>query len=482
MDKTKLLSLIQFSEKVDVEFKLAKNKLPSNIYETICAFNNRQGGHIILGVKDKNKEIIGVDTEYIDKIQKDFTTSINNPNNLYPTLYLTPEVFDIDGKMLIYIYVPEGKNVCTYKKEFFDRSYEGDINISKNQDLLYKLFARKKGASFVSKVYVNRGMESLDSLLIQRARKMALGKNKDHLWKDMSDEEILKSTRLIDKDEETGKEGLTLAAILLFGKDSVISSVLPAHKTDAIFRVQNIDRYDDRDIIITNLLDSYDRLMKFGAKHLNELFCMDGIYNVNARDKILREIFSNILAHRDYSSGFVAKFVIEKDKMFTENSSISNKIGILDLDNFKPVSKNPLISKIFREIGLADELGSGMRNTNKYTMMYSHTYPIFEEGDIFTTIIPLQEISTLKVGGGDKVAISGDKVVIKNDNSNIYTTDEQYDVIIKYAKENVDFRRNDIEFLLNIGESRARKLLDNLVKKDVLVKVGANRNRKYKLK
>ena len=31
------------------------------------------------------------------------------------------------------------------------------------------------------------------------------------------------------------------------------------------------------------------------------------------RDAILREIISNSLAHRDYSSGYVAKIVIEKD-------------------------------------------------------------------------------------------------------------------------------------------------------------------------
>lgn len=33
-------------------------------------------------------------------------------------------------------------------------------------------------------------------------------------------------------------------------------------------------------------------------------------------------------------------------------------------------SKNPSISKVFREISLADELGSGMRNTYKYTKLY----------------------------------------------------------------------------------------------------------------
>ena len=84
-------------------------------------------------------------------------------------------------------------------------------------------------------------------------------------------------------------------------------SVLPQHKTDAIFRVENKDRYDDRDVVITNLIDSYDRLMAFGQKHLNDLFVLDGIVNVNARDRILREIVSNTLAHRDYSSGFPAK-------------------------------------------------------------------------------------------------------------------------------------------------------------------------------
>ena len=61
--------------------------------------------------------------------------------------------------------------------------------------------------------------------------------------------------------------------------------------------------------------------------------------------------------------------------------------------------KNPAISKVFREIGLADELGSGMRNTYKYTRLYSGVDPLFEEGDIFRTIIPLKKIATQKVGG-----------------------------------------------------------------------------------
>lgn len=40
-------------------------------------------------------------------------------------------------------------------------------------------------------------------------------------------------------------------------------------------------------------------------------------------------------------------------------------IGKIDLKNYEPYPKNPKnpkIAKFFKEIGLADELGSGMRN------------------------------------------------------------------------------------------------------------------------
>ena len=154
---------------------------------------------------------------------------------------------------------------------------------------------------------------------------------------------------------------------------------------------------DEEMLRSANLIDSYDRLIRFGQKHLNDLFVLDGIQNMNARDRILREIISNTLAHRDYSSGFPAKMIIDEEKILIENSNLAHSIGELNLFKFEPFSKNPPISKVFREIGLADELGSGMRNTYKFTELYSSEKPIFEEGNIFKTI------ATKKVGIKDVV-------------------------------------------------------------------------------
>jgi len=44
--------LIEQGEGISVEFKKASNQLPDNFFETVCAFLNRNGGSIILGITD----------------------------------------------------------------------------------------------------------------------------------------------------------------------------------------------------------------------------------------------------------------------------------------------------------------------------------------------------------------------------------------------------------------------------------------------
>ena len=450
--------LIQDGEKIDVEFKESKDTITKDVFDTVCSFNNRNGGHILLGVNDK-REIVGVNKDRVDKVIKEFTTSINNPQKIYPPLYLLPEVFEIDNKKIIHIRVPEGYRVCRHNGRIWDRSYEGDVNVTDNSELVYKLYARKQGSYFVNKVYPNLDISFLDSSVIAKAKKMAISRNQNHVWKEMSDEELLRSANLILTDPETKREGITLAAILLFGKDNSIMSVLPQHKTDAIFRVVNKDRYDDRDVVITNLIDSYERLIAFGQKHLNDLFVLDGIVNVNARDRILREIVSNTLAHRDYSSGYPAKMIIDDEKITVENSNLAHGFGALDLRKFEPFPKNPTISKVFREIGLADELGSGMRNTYKYTQLYSGRKPLFEEGDIFRTIIPLSKIATQKVGY-QYSETQNEFEEIENNIKNI-------------IKENNKVSRKEMAKLLNVGEKTVTRYIKE-IKNIKYIGVGKN--------
>ena len=56
----------------------------------------------------------------------------------------------------------------------------------------------------------------------------------------------MKSSSLRVKDFQNGEEGLTLAAALIFGKDTTIQAILPAYKVEAMVRIQNTDRWFGR--------------------------------------------------------------------------------------------------------------------------------------------------------------------------------------------------------------------------------------------
>ena len=323
-------------------------------------------------------------------MKRDFANLCNNPEKIEPTIYLTMKEYEIGDKIILHVYVPESSNVHRTAGKVFDRNVDGDYEVVQAERIA-NIYLRKQEFYTENRIYPYAEMSDLRKDLIQRARQMAINRNgENHSWINMTDEQMLRSANLIAKDYTTGKEGLTLAAILLFGKDETILSVLPHHKTDAIYRVKNVDRYDDRDDIRTNLIESFDRLMAFVDKHLDDRFYIENNQRIDVRNKIAREICSNLLMHREFASPYPAKLIIEKDYLRTENANRAKMIGEITPGSYEPYPKNPKIAQVFKEIGLADELGSGVQNLYKYTPIYSNgAEPELKENDIFRTSIPL---------------------------------------------------------------------------------------------
>ena len=79
---------------------------------------------------------------------------------------------------------------------------------------------------------------------------------------------------------------------------------------------------------------------------------------ISLRDNIFREIVVNLLIHREFLNAFPAKLVIEKDRIYTENSNKPHGYGLIDPANFSPFPKNPVIAGFFKQIAWAEELGS----------------------------------------------------------------------------------------------------------------------------
>ena len=310
-----------------------------------------------------------------------------------PSLFLSLSEVELDGNLLLYVYIPVSSQIQSCSGRIYDRNEDGDLDITNSSDLVAQLALRKSSAYTEREIFPYVTENELRLELVEKAQKMAIALNADHPWKGMTPTELFCSTGLFEDDWRTGKRGFNLAAILLFGRDNVIRSCAPGYMTDALLRKENMDRYDDRLMVGTNLIEAYDQLIGFIARHtLNRFFLVDN-QRVSVRSWIARELVSNILVHRKYSKGFLAKIVVENERLYAENWNRSNRHGRINPEDFTPDAKNPLLAWFFVNIGRADWMGSGIRNLYKYTKIYSGGEPELIEGDIFKTIIPLKSDS-----------------------------------------------------------------------------------------
>jgi ATP-dependent DNA helicase RecG len=385
-----LITLIRKGEGIDLEFKTCRSQLNRDIYQTVCAFLNRHGGTVLLGITDAG-DIQGIEPDAISQIKKDFVTTINNPQKIHPPAYMAIDELEVEGKQVLRIYVPESSQVHRCNGRIYDRNEDGGFDITDHTRQVADLYQRKQATYSENKIYPFAGMDDLRSDIIDKCRRLAGVWRDDHPWLGMDDPALLKSAQLYQTDPETGRSGLTLAGILLFGNDQLILSAVPHHRTDLILRKVNLDRYDDRDLVRTNLIESYERIIAFVQKHLSDPFFLEGMERMSLRDAIFREVASNILIHREYTNAFPAKLIIERGQVRTENSNKPHGFGVLDPATFTPFPKNPVIGAVFREIHRADELGSGMRKLMRYGKAYGGDDPQMIEGDVFRIIVKVPE-------------------------------------------------------------------------------------------
>lgn len=508
MDLTTLQSILTIGETAAVEFKRCGNGIRSDTYETVCSFLNRFGGDLFLGVLDDGT-VSGIPEKAASEMIKNFIKVVSNPTLFSPAVYLVPEMIQYDEKhTIIHVHIPPSSEVHSYKKVIYDRVDDADIKVTAT-GAIAQMYIRKQGIFTEKKIYPYAKREDLRLDLLPKIRIMAQNHaGGTHPWTTMDDAELLKSAGLYGRDIATGEEGYNLAAIMLLGKDDVILNVAPAYVTDALVRKINIDRYDDREVIKTNLIESYDKLMDFGKKHLMDKFFLEDTVNKSLRNTILREMVSNILMHREFSSSYTAKFVIEKDRMYVENASRATAEGFITVDNLEPNPKNPIIAAFFRNIGYADQLGSGVHNLFKYSKYYSGQEPEFAEGDVFKIIVPLDDSYSFdfspenkKEGksadkvpinadkgpeSADKVPInadkgskSADKVLVNIDKNMKQELSKQQKQVLQYVKRNQTITSHQAEKLLQVQQRRARMILGEMMRLGLLERQGSYKSTKY---
>ena len=355
-----------------------------------------------------------------------------------------PEIQRIDGKTIIVINVQPGQYAYSYKKRFWDRNGDADIDITEQSELLLNLFERKNPHIFEERFVEGLTLEHLDTNTFNYCRNLVRVKNPNHIWLQMSDEELLLSCRLAEKHNQ--KLQIRYAALLIFGTDEAIETFLPRYRYEALYHLctwQQYERneftdnrYDDRKTLRCNLIKVYGELQKFVALHLPDKFYLPSgsARREDVRGALMRELIGNICVHSDYSLGFACFFEIFKDRVVTKNvtrlvpTMNEGAVNIKELGNY---TKNPLIVKVFREFDWVEDLGSGTRNILKYAPIYYKDYQIFiENGQHFSFSITYADSDTNSDTDSNRVTNP-----VTNPITNPVTLSENQIVVLEFCVE-----------------------------------------------
>jgi ATP-dependent DNA helicase RecG len=198
MEEQQIKQIISLGEGKQIEFKSAKQSVPSDLYETIVSFSNTEGGTLLLGVEDDGT-VSGIKEEFKNKILKDLVSSINSPDCINPPLYLQPVPVKVDGVWIIAMQVPVSSQVHDHKKEIYIREYESDLNITDQRQRVSDLHLNKRNYFTESQVIPNLSMEDLDTKLFEKARNLIKSNQSDHPWLFENDKKMLEEVKNILK-------------------------------------------------------------------------------------------------------------------------------------------------------------------------------------------------------------------------------------------------------------------------------------------
>jgi len=378
MNQEELLAILSAHEWRDIEFKKAQIDVPRDAYETVSAFANTDGGHLVFGVSKngKNFEVVGVLN--VDKVQNDFITSLRQHDKINVVINVQEELCTHDGLDLLIFYVPE---VSRSEKPVF---LNGDIRRS---------FVRRGGCDircsdnerdrFLLDAAVERYdghpidldiATAFDPESIKWYRVVYEGRPGNRSYATFSDLDFLSEMGLLV--ERQGHRLPSRAAILLFGNNASFRQLLPRPIVDCqrfSLTRENADvgeRWADRMVFDENLMRVWPSLIEWYQRSAERPFRVDPA-SLQRDDtppdyRAFREAIINLLIHQDYSDHLrKAEFRQYSDQTVFWNPGDAFATGSDLLEPGEKEVRNPRIVATFRRIGLSENAGWGLRDVYK---------------------------------------------------------------------------------------------------------------------
>ncbi|WP_163468161.1 RNA-binding domain-containing protein [Fusobacterium sp. IOR10] len=468
-----ILEEIKKGESKTLEFK---EILPNNksIAKTVIAFSNAAGGKLIVGVTDK-REIVGINEDIFEV--KDKVISI-----IYESCCpkINPEIYtkNIDGKIILVIEVFKGSLVPYYLKakgkEEGTYIRIGATNRVADYGNILNLERRRKNISYDEEIEYDVEYSKLDlGVLYHKFKK---------LGKEINEEKML-NMRLLKKDNE--KIYPTKGLLILLGKyENVITKC-------SLFKGKNMSIFLDKKEYTGDLFSQLENIQIFIKTHLNLFAKIEGLQRndyLEIPEVAIREALLNAMVHRDYSNeGRDIKVAIYEDRLeIISPGEFPLGISSENIYSGRSEIKNRVIAKVFKELNYIEQWGSGIVRILTLCEEYNLKKPKIEESGTFVGVTLFRKINTSKEIESTGKVLERDKStgkVLERDKSTGKVLEpSQEEKILEYLKTNESIKKSEVEVLLKVKDSRARKILAEMVERGFIVKEGKGKLTHYKLK
>lgn len=433
-------------ENQNTEFK---REYVSELRKEVVAFVNSDGGKILVGVED-NGTVCGVPN--VDGVMLQISNSLKD--SIAPDVMPFVEIRSkpMDDKIIIEIAVLPGIN----------RPY----------------YIREKGLK-PSGVYVRKGSSS-QPVSDEGIRQMILQNNLRSFEEQRSMKQELTFEALSKALSMRGIEFGTaqMKTLKLVGEDGLytnlallLSDQCPVTTKTAIFQGTENVVFRDRQEFSGSLMKQMEEVYHYIDVCNKTKADFVGLDRIDTRDypeEAVREAWMNCLVHRDYSFSGSTIVNIYDDRM--EFVTLGGLVPGLELNSiFLGVSqsRNPNLAALFYRMRLIESYGTGIGKIKRGYQGKGKT-PIFETATgAFRVTLPNCNEGDYASEGTQPQRIERTSAAAQNK------------LVIEYACQNGSISRQETEELLQVGSTKAFKILKELCANGKLIVEGSGKNVKY---
>ena len=472
-----------------IEFKQEVPKKSEVYMKTVVAFANGSGGKIVFGVEDSTFKVLGINQEEAFSIMDGITSAICD--SCTPMLMPIVTLASIEEKVVIvvnimpgsqrpYYLTAKGKENGTYIR-VSGTTRPADSFVLKELEFegVNRCFDQTYAASeaSVTEDEINRLCDRMYQYAVEHCNSEEASERINRL----TGRNLLSWGFLVQR----GDKCYPTNAFLLMTSNLFPQATIQC----AVFKGRDRDVFIDRREYSGDIVTQLDAAYEYVLRNINMSSEINGLHRTDIYElptECIREMICNAVVHRSYLHPSSIQVAVYDNRV--EVTSPGMLFGSLRLEDIREgisMPRNRALVYAFTYMNIMEHWGSGIPRIIRRCRELGLEEPELMEIAGSFRINLFRFLDKTRIGKGtEKAQISTDKMQKSTEKvwKSMDKLSDNYRKIIQYTEERGVITNKEVRNLLNVKDSRALKILKELVEAGILKKEGKLKGSYYKLK